>query len=74
MNATLTDDTRSAVSAWLATLQEALSVRDAGRVSDLFRADGSWRDVLAVSGQIRTCDGPAAIRSLLTATSTDAAQ
>jgi cation diffusion facilitator CzcD-associated flavoprotein CzcO len=49
----------------LDALTAAISGRDSAAFAGLFRADGSWRDVLAVTGSLRTADGPAQIGELL---------
>jgi cation diffusion facilitator CzcD-associated flavoprotein CzcO len=58
-------DAQSAASDWLHTFEQAFNAHDAKLVASLFGAEGSWRDVLAVSGQLRTCDTPDAIAVLL---------
>jgi thioredoxin reductase len=42
---------------WLAQFEEAVAQRDDGLIKALFQADSHWRDVLALTWQIRTIDG-----------------
>jgi cation diffusion facilitator CzcD-associated flavoprotein CzcO len=51
--------------AWLLCFTSALQSRDAQAAADLFRPDGSWRDLLAVAGQLRTSGDPRRIADLL---------
>jgi hypothetical protein len=52
---------------WLAGFEEAVNAHDASSVAGLFSTDGSWRDILALCGQIRNCDSPDRIEELLLA-------
>jgi cation diffusion facilitator CzcD-associated flavoprotein CzcO len=42
---------------WLASLESALQARDTSAVAALFLADGWWRDILALSWDLRTLAG-----------------
>ena len=58
-------DAQRAASEWLHSFQQAFNAHDASGVASLFEDEGSWRDILAVSGQLRTCDTPEAMAALL---------
>jgi putative flavoprotein involved in K+ transport len=49
----------------LDALTGAVGRRDADMFGAMFRADGSWRDVLALTGSLRTADGPNGVTLLL---------
>jgi hypothetical protein len=59
------EDVEALAKDWLATFEAALGELDAGRLAELVQPDGSWRDILALTGSLRTADGQTAIRSLL---------
>jgi putative flavoprotein involved in K+ transport len=61
----MTVDAQLAAAEWLREFERAFNAHEASHVASLFRQDGSWRDVLALSGQLRTCDTPEAIAVLL---------
>ena len=50
---------------WLAKLERALDARDLDAVDELFLADGWWRDLLAMTWDLRTFHGPQPIREML---------
>jgi cation diffusion facilitator CzcD-associated flavoprotein CzcO len=52
---------RSVAEAWMAQLASAIEKQDAPGAAILFREDGYWRDVLAMTRDLRTLSGPAAI-------------
>ncbi|HEY2257331.1 MAG TPA: NAD(P)/FAD-dependent oxidoreductase, partial [Variovorax sp.] len=54
-------------SAWLADFGSALERGDIDAVLALFEADGYWRDLVAFTWNIRTQEGPEAIRAMLQA-------
>jgi len=54
-------------SAWLADFDAALERQDIGAVVALFDADSYWRDLVAFTWNIRTQEGPDAIRAMLNA-------
>ena len=57
-------DTKAAaaiVDEWLAQLERALGRQDAAASAALFHADSHWRDVLALTWDIRTVSGAASI-------------
>ena len=62
----VSQDVEALATDWLATFEGALGKMDAGRVAELVQPDGSWRDVLALTGSLRTADGRDAVRALLT--------
>lgn len=59
---------RSTVEKWLAQLDRAPAARDLVAVASMFRADASWRDLLAFSWNIVTTEGTPGIRGLLEST------
>ena len=54
-------------SAWLADFTSALERNDVDAAVDLFEPDGYWRDLVAFTWNIRTQEGPEAIRAMLQA-------
>ena len=62
-----TQDTSSTTqaAAWVAAFGGALAAGDPVAVTELFRRDGHWRDILALDWQIRTVSGVPAITALL---------
>ncbi len=54
-------------SAWLADFSSALERNDVDAAVDLFETDCYWRDLVAFTWNIRTQEGPQAIRAMLTA-------
>ncbi|MGH8708173.1 MAG: flavin-containing monooxygenase [Burkholderiales bacterium] len=52
---------------WLARLEQALARGDDALLADLFRRDCHWRDVLALTWQIRTVSGREAVAAQLKA-------
>ena len=56
------------VSTFLAQLNAALEAQDAKAASALFAADSYWRDLVALTWNIKTSEGRAAIADMLTAT------
>jgi putative flavoprotein involved in K+ transport len=59
-------------SAWLASLDAALSRGDAQAAANLFHDDCYWRDLVAFTWNIKTVEGKAAIADMLKATLKDA--
>ncbi|MCA8878356.1 MAG: NAD(P)/FAD-dependent oxidoreductase [Rhodobacteraceae bacterium] len=51
----------------LSRLNEALESGDANAAAALFQADSYWRDLVAVTWNIRTMEGPSQIRAMLEA-------
>jgi cation diffusion facilitator CzcD-associated flavoprotein CzcO len=51
--------------AWLGELAACLEAGDPGRAAELFRPDASWRDIVALTWDIRSVSGPAAITAML---------
>ena len=56
-----------AASAWLADFMSALERCDIDAAVALFEPDGYWRDLVAFTWNIRTQEGPEAIRAMLEA-------
>jgi putative flavoprotein involved in K+ transport len=56
-----TDDVSVAAENWLAQFEDALAKPDDGSLRTLFHPDSYWRDVLALSWNIRTVNGADAI-------------
>ena len=50
---------------WLHELDRAFDSHDAELAARLFHVDGSWRDILALTGSIRSVGGPKGIVALL---------
>jgi putative flavoprotein involved in K+ transport len=70
----MTDTTPSAAARrWLADFGAALQRHDLDAVSALFDADSYWRDLVAFTWNIRTQEGPQAIRDMLAARLADTA-
>jgi putative flavoprotein involved in K+ transport len=60
-----------AASAWLADLTSALERQDIEAAVALFEPDSYWRDLVAFTWNIRTQEGPEAIRAMLKARLSD---
>src|SRR5215217_6194094 len=60
-----TDDSSVAADTWLAQFEEALGKPDEALLKTLFHPDSYWRDVLALSWNIRTLNGRDAILKAL---------
>jgi putative flavoprotein involved in K+ transport len=56
------------VSTWLAKFSTALEARDAAAVADMFAEDGYWRDLVALTWNIKTVQGRAEIADMVRAT------
>lgn len=54
---------RAVVAAWLADFAEAVALRNGIAAAQLFRADGYWRDILALTWDLRTFAGRSRIGS-----------
>ena len=52
---------------WLSAFSRALEANEAGAVSALFQEDCHWRDILALTWEIKTISGPAAVTAMLQA-------
>jgi putative flavoprotein involved in K+ transport len=59
--------TADAARAWLADFSSALERGDTNAAVGLFEADSYWRDLVAFTWNIRTQEGPEAIRAMLEA-------
>lgn len=53
----MTIDPRGAAEEWLGAFAAAVSTRDGAALRTLFHADSYWRDLVALSGRIRTVAG-----------------
>jgi putative flavoprotein involved in K+ transport len=53
---------------WLEAFAAALSLRDLSAVPKLFHEECYWRDLVAFTWNIRTCEGPVEIQAMLAAT------
>lgn len=51
------DDTTRAAERWLADFETALRASDDASLGTLFRPDAHWRDLLALSWQVKTVSG-----------------
>jgi putative flavoprotein involved in K+ transport len=60
-------DPSAAARQWFAALDAALQGRDIDAATALFTDDAYWRDLVAFTWNIRTQEGPAAIRDMLAA-------
>ncbi len=58
----------STVNAWLHEFDEALQARDTQRVLMLFNDECYWRDFLAFTWNLKTCEGQKEIQAMLDAT------
>jgi hypothetical protein len=56
-----TDDVSIAAESWLAQFETALAEPDDGLLKTLFHPDSHWRDVLALSWNLKTINGANAI-------------
>jgi putative flavoprotein involved in K+ transport len=54
--------------AWLRALEATLAEKDVQAASKLFEADGCWRDLLALTWNVKTMEGRHAIAEMLEAT------
>ena len=57
----MTPDLAQPVAAWLARFEQALRAPGEAQLRALFREDAHWRDVLALSWDIRTQSGAHAL-------------
>ncbi len=58
-------DLAATVERWLTDLESALASADTVALANLFRSDCHWRDLLALTWQIRTFSGAAAVAAAL---------
>src|SRR5262249_36183819 len=56
-----TDDVATIAERWLTQFEAALAAPSSASLAMLFHADSHWRDVLALTWQIKTVDGSDAI-------------
>ncbi len=67
MTGTLERTARSTVEDWLVGFETALVAGDLEAAADLFLNDSYWRDLIALTWNIVTVEGPAGVRDLLEA-------
>ena len=53
------------VSEWLERFNAALADRDAGAAADLFASTSFWRDLVALTWNLKTVEGPDGVRDML---------
>src|SRR6218665_2109423 len=53
------------VSHWLTAFEQALAKGDVAQAAAMFDADSYWRDLVAFTWNIKTCEGQAAIADML---------
>jgi hypothetical protein len=58
------DDVNRIAERWLAELSDAIRLQAPERITALFREDGSWRDILALTGDIRSFSGTSGLTSI----------
>ena len=58
---------REIAGSWLASFAAAVQAGDTGAAAGMFLADGYWRDILALSWDLRTFAGPGQIAAGLSA-------
>ncbi|MFI0474012.1 NAD(P)/FAD-dependent oxidoreductase [Halomonas sp. HMF6819] len=61
-------DANTTVKRWLSDLDSALQKRDIAQVLDLFDDECYWRDFIAFTWNLKTCEGKEAIQHMLEAT------
>ena len=55
----------AAVTTWLSAFSEALAAGDPAAAAELFHQDCYWRDLVAFTWNIKTCEGRAAVAEML---------
>jgi putative flavoprotein involved in K+ transport len=58
----------AAVTTWLSAFSEALAAGDPAAAAELFLEDCYWRDLVAFTWNIKTCEGRAAVTEMLSET------
>jgi putative flavoprotein involved in K+ transport len=61
-------EVQRALEDWLATFNDALEAQDASAAADLFEVDGFWRDLVAMTWNLKTLEGRDQIRRMLSQT------
>ncbi len=56
------------VAQWLSSFEDALTREDAAAAADLFLEQSYWRDLVALTWNLKTVEGPAGVRDMLEAT------
>jgi putative flavoprotein involved in K+ transport len=67
MTETAVQPAAAEVADWLGRFDRALQAGDATAAADLFALDGLWRDLVAVTWNVKTLEGPDEIRAMLEA-------
>jgi putative flavoprotein involved in K+ transport len=65
MSSTAVQPAAASVAQWLERFDRALTRGDAGAASELFAADGFWRDLVAFTWNLKTVEGPDGVRDML---------
>ena len=68
---TATQSPAAAVDTWLTSFEDALTEGDTAAASELFLDDSYWRDLIAFTWNIKTVEGPEAIKAMLDDTLAD---
>ncbi|NDV86374.1 NAD(P)-binding domain-containing protein [Aurantimonas aggregata] len=69
--ATVENDARATVTAWLQAFEAALSAGDADAAAEMFAPVSFWRDLVTFTWNIRTMEGPDEVRDMLKAVLAD---
>ena len=56
------------VDQWLSSFEDALARGDAAAASELFLDDSYWRDLVALTWNLKTVEGPEGVKDMLEAT------
>src|SRR5690242_3371853 len=67
MSGTVTEPA-AAVDHWLSSFEDALARGDAEAASGLFLDDSYWRDLVALTWNLKTVEGPGGVKDMLEAT------
>ena len=62
------DATRTRVEQWISEFSEALAAQDVDRAASLFGDDSYWRDLIALTWNLKTSEGREEIAAMLRAT------
>ncbi len=65
MTDTAVQPAAAAVDQWLASFEEALTAGDTAAASELFLEDSYWRDLVSLTWNLKTVEGPAGVKDLL---------
>jgi putative flavoprotein involved in K+ transport len=61
-------DAATRADAWLSSFQDALRARDVDRAAELFASESYWRDLVSLTWNIITVEGPGGVADMLRAT------